>query len=596
MAASFANLVEMFERSCRTYEDRPLYGTKRNGGWHWTSYGEVAALVDQCRAGLAAIGVGPGDKVAIVSNNRVEWAVVAYATYGRGAMLVPMYMDQRPDEWEFILGDCGAKVAFAANERSCASLGDARSKLPALERVIGIELPNQDPSSFAALLARGRAAPSPPVPLQANAVADIVYTSGTTGRPKGVILSHGNLISNVNAVLEVFPLEPDDRSLSFLPWAHAYGQTCEVHAMLSMGCSVALNDTIGNLAANLRQVRPTVFFAVPRIFNRMYDAVWHELAQKPPFLQQLVRAAIRATAERANGRALALRDALALIVIDRLVFAKIRARFGGRLKYALSGSAALCLEVARFIDALGITVYEGYGLTETSPLVSANYPGHRKLGSAGRPLPRVRVVIAKSGEADREGQVTVYGPNVMEGYYQRPHETAAALQPDGGVRTGDLGYLDDDGYLFITGRIKEQFKLTNGKYVHPGPLEEQLRLAPHVSNVFVYGENREYCVALVVLNVPNVKTWLHARGFEPAELETDERVRDLLAGEIAAQNAKFKSFERVKAFALLTEDFTAEDGLLTPTLKLKRHNVVAKYRDKLETLYSKVAQTLPRSA
>jgi long-chain acyl-CoA synthetase len=453
-------------------------------------------------------------------------------------------------------------------------------RLPALESVVGFELPREEPSSFAALLEKGHALPVAPVPLPSNAIADIVYTSGTTGKPKGVVLSHGNIISNVNAVLEVFPLEPSDRSLSFLPWAHCYGQTCEVHAMLSMGCSVALNDTIGNLATNLRGVRPSVFFTVPRIFNRMYDAVWHELAQKPPFLQKLVRNTI----ENATERSLAPGDALVHWLVDKLVFAKVRARFGGRLKYVLTGSAALCYDVARFVDALGVTVYEGYGLTETSPLATANYPGHRKLGSVGKPLPDVRVVIAPLNDSEREGEIVVYGPNVMQGYYRRPEETAAALLPDGGLRTGDLGYLDDDGYLYVTGRIKEQFKLTNGKYVHPAPLEEQLRLAPHVSNVFVYGDNREYCVALVVLNVPNVKSWLLTQGFEPTELETDERVRDLVAREIAAQNRKFRSFERIKAFALLTEDFTAEDGLLTPTLKLRRHKVVAKYRNELETL------------
>ena len=250
MEEPFGNLVELFERSCDKFVERPLYGTRRNGTWRWTSYGEVRALVDGCRAELAGIGVGPGDRVAIVSSNRVEWAVIAFAAYGRGATVVPMYLEQLPDEWRFVLEDCGAKVVFAGNERSYTYLAAARHEMPALERVIGLDLPRQDPSSYAALLATG-STPIPTVPLDPSSVADIVYTSGTTGKPKGVLLSHGNITSNVNAVREIFPLDPDDRSLSFLPWAHSYGQMCEVDALLSMGCSVALNDDISNLAANL---------------------------------------------------------------------------------------------------------------------------------------------------------------------------------------------------------------------------------------------------------------------------------------------------------------------------------------------------------
>ncbi len=587
MPARFANLVELQQRSCATYADRPLYGTKRGDGWHWITYGELASLVDRLRGGLASLGVGRGDRVAIVSNNRVEWVVAAYATYGLEAAFVPMYEAQRPSEWKFILGDSGAKVVLAATDAIDRQLCGMKPELRALEHVIGLELPADDPRSWQALLDAGARAPIEPRSPEPSSIAGFIYTSGTTGAPKGVLLSHQNIASNVSAVHEVYTFERDDRSLAFLPWAHAYGQTVEVHCLLSMGASVAINDDLSHLLANLAEVKPTILVAVPRIFNRIYAAVNAQIDERPALLRRMIRTGIRGAIKKQRGEPLGPIERVDLALDERLVFSRIRDRFGGRLKYAISASASLGHEVAELIDAVGLTVYEGYGLTETSPIVTANYPGARKLGSVGRVLPGIRVVIDRSVTDDpKSGEIVVYGPNVMVGYHARPEENERALMPDGGFRTGDLGYFDEDGFLYVTGRIKEQYKLENGKYVMPAPIEEELKLSPFVANVMVHGDGKPYNVALVVPDRAALAKWAHEHGHAlPDDPTEDPRVHDLMRKELVAHSREIRRYERPRAFALVSEDFTIENGLLTPTLKVRRRDVLARHGERNEALY-----------
>ncbi len=586
MAAAFETVVELFEQAVAAHRLRPALLEKTAGVWQPLRYGELAERVDAARAGLAALGVGEGGKVAVVADNRVEWAVACYATAGLGAAFVPMYESQLPEEWHFILRDCGASVAIVADGRIASAIEAARGSLPALEHVLRLDAGPDRVDSFAALLERGRERPTPAARPPASALFGLIYTSGTTGAPKGVMLSHGNIASNIRAIHQIFTFSPDDRSLAFLPWAHSFGQVCELHGLLSMGCSLAINDEVRNLLPNLAEVRPTILFAVPRIFNRLYDVVQQHLADQPAPLRALVRAGLAAAARRSAGEPLGWLDRGWLSLADRLAFARIRERFGGRLRYAISGSAALDREVATFIDSLGILVYEGYGLTETSPIVTANFPGHRKLGSVGRPIPGVTVEIDESvGEEPGQGEVVVRGPNVMLGYYNRPDETAAVLSPDGAFRTGDLGTLDEDGYLYITGRLKEQYKLENGKYVVPGPLEEKIKLSHYVSNAFVYGSNRPYNVALVVPEREAIEAWARKRGIQLGSLASDPQVHALLEEEIAAACREVRGYERVRKFAVVEEDFTTENGMLTPTLKLKRRVVLERYGALIDSLY-----------
>jgi long-chain acyl-CoA synthetase len=603
-------LVEILRQSVERYASRDLFGTKTaSGAWVWTTYAEFGDSVDRLRGGLASLGIRPGDCVAIVSNNRVEWAVSAYACYGLGAVFVPMYEAQNAVEWEYIVADCEAKALIVANG---AALDKARGVLAAVASVRHVVVIDAnglaDPgegrtTTYAALVNAGATAPSiQPAP---GDLATLIYTSGTTANPKGVMLTHGNIASNVAAIHSVLKLDASDRSLAFLPWAHVFGQTAELHHLLSAGASMALCEGRDKILDNLGEIRPTLLFSVPAVFNTIFAAVQRQIGSKPAVVRRLVAAALDVAARARRGLALRIHERAILGLADRLVFTKVRARFGGRLRYASAGGAALSREVAEFIDTVGIRVFEGYGLTETSPVVSTNYPGTRKIGTVGPPIPGVRVVIDPEGghgsaagnESPAEGEIVVYGPNVMKGYFKHPAETAAAFTADGGFRTGDMGCIDAEGFLSITGRIKEQYKLENGKYVVPTALEEQLKLSPFVANVMVYGDNRPHNVALIVANVAALRQWAgegagHASAL-PTEVDgllADDRVRALFRREIDKYGAGFKSFEAIRDFALIAEAFTTDNGMLTPKMSLKRRKAIDRYKAELDRLYTRGAR------
>lgn len=586
MAQSFETLSQLLEQSAGKFKDNDLFGTKQpDGSWTWLSYGDFAQLVARCRAGLRALGVGPGDRVAILADNRVEWATAAFASYGIGAQFVPMYPAQPPKEWEYILGDCNPKLVLAS-AAAYTEMQAIVARTGHSARVIGLDLPKADEASFQALLATPGDAELHPV--TGNDIAALVYTSGTTGNPKGVMLTHSNFCTNVIASGSRFDFDRTDRALCFLPWAHSYGQTAELYTFISIGASMAINDEVPNLVDNLAVVKPTVLVAVPRIFNRIYDRVNKQMDARPALIRKLFTTAIETATAKNQGKPVSWLQNLSLGLANKLIFEKVRQRFGGRLRFVVSGSAALSTEVAHFIDALGIDVFEGYGLTETSPVASTNYPNNRKIGSVGKALPGVslRIDTSVTGE-EKIGEIIISGPNVMQGYYNKPEETAAVLLPDGSFRTGDLGYLDDEGYLFITGRIKEQYKLETGKYVAPSVLEEQLKLSRYILNVMLYGANKPYNVALVVLDVEAVKEWAAGTGTTLGDPTESEAVRALIKDELAHYGADFRNYERPSKFVLITDDFTQENGMLTPSMKLKRRHVLAKYEALLEALYSK---------
>jgi long-chain acyl-CoA synthetase len=580
MRERFETLVELYERSCERHAERPAIGELRDGTWHWTTYRELRERIDRFRSALVDLGVGAGDRVAIVSSNRLEWAVACFATHGLSAVFVPMYEEQLPKDWRYILSDSGAKVAIASKRAIFGEI--AAMGLPGL-RVVGMDLPEGDPRAFSTLLRSGVERPIAPTYPSSSTLANLVYTSGTTGNPKGVMLTHGNIASNMSALREVFPIEPGERTLSFLPWAHSFGQT-ELFYLLLSGGSLALNDSIARLVDNLADVQPTILIAVPRVFNRIYENVRQQMASKPALVRRLFERGIEHATRRARGERLNTLEKLALAAADGMVFEKIRAKFGGRLKFVISGSAALNREVAEFVDALGLHVYEGYGLTETSPIVSANDREHHKLGSAGKVLPGVRVEIdTRASDVPGHGEIVVHGPNVMRGYYNMPD--ADVFTADGGLRTGDLGYLDDEGFLFITGRIKEQYKLENGKYVMPAPLEEQLKLSPYIANVMIFGANRPYNVALVVPEEAAVRRWASENDLDIGDPYEDRHVLELVMRELDAHARGLKSYEVPKRALLAREDFTTENDLLTPSMKLKRRNIERRYAAELDALY-----------
>jgi len=586
MTPNFKTLVELWEQSTERHGPRELFGTKTNGAWHWITYAQFKPEVDALRAGLAGLGVGPGDRVALIAGNRVEWAAAAYATFGLGATFVPMYEAQPLEDWAFILKDCEAKVVLGTNAEVLAKIASIQQRLPDLAHVVGLDLPESDARSYKQLLAAGKAQPHPVQRPAPDHDACFIYTSGTTGAPKGVVLTHWNIVSNVIAAGEIFPLRPTDRSLAFLPWAHAFGQTCELHMLFSVGCSLGLNDEIPNLLGNLAEVKPTILIAVPRIFNRIYDGVNKQMTERPKLIQKLFAAGIAAATKKKRGQSLTLGEGLSLAAADKLIFSKVRGRFGGRLRFSVSGSAALAREVAEFVDALGIAVYEGYGMTEASPVVTANCPDATRIGTVGKALPRVRIEIDHAATGDeKNGEIIVYGDNVMRGYHHREEEQRQVLMPDGGLRTGDMGFLDEEGYLHITGRIKEQYKLENGKFVVPSPLEEELKLSPYILNTMLFGLNRPHNVALVVIDEPAVSKWAREKGLEIKDYTSDPAVIELIGKELETRAHNFRGYEKPKAFRLIREDFTIENGLLTPSLKVRRNLVLNRYLPDLEALY-----------
>jgi len=589
----FESLVQVFNSSTEKFGDRALFGVKRDGQWQWMTYGEWGDRTRRLRTALQHLGVQAGDRVAVIANNSPEWAMGAYASYGLGAAYVAMYESQLDKDWKHILKDCGAKVLFVANEQIAQRVRNFRDELPDLKEVIVLSgTPKGGEHAFADLLQYEASDLVDPGP---GAIADFIYTSGTTGEPKGVRLTHRNLAYNVSAMHVLLPMEPDDRSLCFLPWAHSFGQTVELHGLLSMGGSLGLAESVDKIIANLAEVKPTLFISVPRVFNRIYDGLHARMNEEGGLKKKLFEKALETAAERkrlaAQGKSSAWLD-FKFKILDGLVFSKVRERFGGRLKYAFSGGAAISKEVAEFIDNLGITVYEGYGLSETSPIATANYPGARKIGSVGKPIPGVEIEIDVSATDDPvQGEVLIFGHNIMEGYHNLEKANAEVfVERNGrrGFRSGDMGLIDDEGFLHITGRVKEQYKLLNGKYVVPTPLEEKMKLSPYISNAMVYGMNREFNVAVVIPDYEALKNWAAEKGLDPnpASLAKSDELRALIEDEVNQFSAEFKGYEKARKLFIGDEDFTTDNGMLTPTLKLKRRVVLQRYNDAIESLYA----------
>ena len=574
---------------------------RRDGHWESISSQEFLRRVAGLSAALVELGVKPGDRVGLFSTNRPEWHTADFAINGAGAITVPIYFNESPDRMTYILKHCGAKVVFVVGQVQLEKLISARVNLPQLENIIAADSGADVMSEclrYDTLIAsagekdiasyRQRAAQVLP-----GQLASIIYTSGTTGEPKGVMLTHTNFCSNVTDVGQDFHLNPaEDLALSFLPLSHVYERTV-AYIYLFQGCPLAYVESIDAVAQALLEVHPTVLAAVPRFFEKIYARIV-EQGSKNTGLKRVIfdwsmRTAERAVHWRASGSHAGVAVKLQWLLANLLVYEKVRAGMGGNLRLVSSGGAPLSKELAEFFWAIGVPIYQGYGLTETSPIVSTNYPVNR-VGSSGKPIANVQVHIAEDGE------VLVKGPCVMQGYYKSPDATREVLSQDGWFATGDIGHLDSDNYLYITDRKKDLIKTAGGKFVAPQPIENILKTSPYILNAMVIGDKRKFIVALIVPNTETVGARLAGEGLRfssHSELVAHPRTHALIEGEVNRLTAHLAQYETIKRFALLPGDFTFADGSLTFTLKLKRRVVEEKYRDVIESLYADVAEPRP---
>jgi long-chain acyl-CoA synthetase len=594
-------LVDLF----RNLEKAPkpdLLLAKKSGTWTPISTAQFVDMVKAVSCALEGLGVRPGGRVALLSENRPEWAIVDFACQCYGAVLVPIFPTMVAEQVAYLLKDSGATVAFASGEeqtRKILSARDASAEARAnLKHVVAFEatsLPGV--ASFPELLEKGRAVyASDPAAFEKRAdarkpddLATFIYTSGTTGEPKGAMLTQNNFVSNVVAGCSILPFDSSAVALSFLPLAHVFERMLE-YCFYHRAATIAFAESIDKLKDNLNEVHPHLFGAVPRVYEKVYARVQENLSKSSPGKQKLFHRAIevgkKVVALKAKRQTPDFGLALQHFVFERLVYRKVRGALGSRFRFAVSGGAPLARELAEFFWAVGVEVYEGYGLTETSPVIAVNCPSAWRLGTVGKILPGVECRIAGDGE------ILTRGPHVMKGYFNKPKETADAIDADGWFHTGDIGHLDEDGYLAITDRKKEILVNSNGKNIAPAPIESFLKGQDFVSLPVIIGDKRKFLSCLIVPNFDKLEAWAQSNGFSGRAMEDlvrEPRVLALFQAAIDRWNEGRSPEQLVHRFAVLPRDLTIESGELTPTLKVKRRIIDQRYKHVIDAMYDSAA-------
>ncbi len=577
-----------------------LVGRCHEGGCTSLSSQEFVEGVRALSLGLTALGLRRGDRVAIISDSRPEWVMTDLAVLSAGGVTVPIYPTLSAPQARFILKESGCRIAVVSNAAQVTKLNEVVRELPDLEAIVAMDgeavTPRVRGLSLADVSAWGRAQLASDAgaasryeelarAVAPSDLATIVYTSGTTGDPKGVMLSHANIVSNLLATIGWIGLEPGDVALSFLPLSHVF-ERLVLFRFLYDGVTVYFAEALTTVARDLGQVRPTIMTGVPRVFEKVHAAILDVVGKMHGPRRALADWALAVGLETARldlaGRPIPAIRRVQRGLADRLVLGKMRARMGGRLKFVVSGSAPLSTKVGEFFFSIGLPILEAYGLTETSPGITGNPPDAPRLGTVGKPLPGVEVGIAPDGE------ILVRGPNVMQGYYQRPEATSEVLV-DGWLRTGDIGELSPDGYLTITDRKKDLIVTSGGKKIAPQPLENQLKTDPLVAEAVLIGEQRKFPAALIVPDFARLVEWASRVGL-PGTLSRDElvgrpEVQRLYQDILDRLNESLAQFERVKRFVVLPSEFTMERGELTPTMKVRRQVVEQRWKAAIDTLY-----------
>ncbi len=588
--------------------DRPVaLKAKRNGQWVDTTVPQLRDAVRWFSTGLRTLGVKPGDRVAILSENRPEWAIADFAILAAGAVTVPIYPTLLAWQIEYIINDASAVAVICSTDEQYQKIDGIRHQgggdgepphAPTIHNVIlcepGLGGAPEGVLTFDAVVEMGRkdeessgrarfdellASRSP------SDLATLVYTSGTTGKPKGAMLTHGNITSNVVAVCSVLPLETRATALSILPLSHILERTAD-YAYFYRGNTIAYAENVVKVPENLQEIRPDGFAAVPRLFEKMRAKIMDTVATYPALRRKIFMWALGIAEQRLDYRVkrrpMPLGLAIKSGIADKLVFSKILGRLGGRVRFVLSGGAPLSAELAAFFIGAGLEILEGYGLTETSPVIAVNTPTKRKIGTVGPVIPGVEVKIADDGE------ILSRGPHIMRGYFNNPEATAQAIDQDGWFHTGDIGLLDEEGFLKITDRKKDIIINAYGKNIAPQPLEALLKSSPYIGTPVLIGDRRKFLVALIVPNFEKLERDAATMGLQyhsKEELVANEKIVALFQNEIDRFNKNLDRQEKVRRFALLPRDFTIEADEITPSLKVKRKTVDKKYKDIIDQLF-----------
>ena len=595
---SDTTLARIFWDRVEKSGSRPAQQFKQRGAWRTLTWREVGEAVREIAAGLVALGRRPGDAVGILSTSRAEWVQADFAVFSAGCMTIPIYPTYPPDLIQYIVNDAGVKTLIVEDPAQLAKVLEVDAAMPGLDHIVVIQgYEGKEPSprifTWEALrrLGRDRAEALKPelagrvAGTKPDDVATIVYTSGTTGPPKGVVQTHGNHVSALESAAQTTSITEGDVHLLFLPLAHSFARL-ESFIGVHRGLCTAFAENIDKLRDNLPETRPHFICSVPRVFEKVYAGAMARAEGGSPIKRKIFHWAVGVGKEvsrlKQAGQPVPAALAIKYKVAEKLVFSKMQAALGGRLRFAVSGGAPLSREIAEFFHAAGILILEGYGLTETCPVLTNNREDGFKFGSVGRALPGVEIKLAPDGE------ILGRGGNIAQGYFKKPEATREVFLPDGWFATGDIGRLDKDGYLFITDRKKDLIVTAGGMNIAPQNIENLLKGDPFISQAMVHGDRRPYPVALITLNPEEVAKFAREQGImasDPTVLAKHPKIVERVQRTIDAKNSELQSYAKVKKFTILPEDFTVDNGALTPTLKVKRKVISERYRAALDALY-----------
>ena len=596
---SFATIPEMFLNTTEKFSDKYLYYYKKNTQWIGLKGKDIKNAVKEISCGLESLEINVQDKVAIMSNNSPRWAMADYGILCSGSVTVTIYPTLIQNQVDYILKDSGSKVIFVENKEQLDKAVKAKESCSELKNIIvmndtyegddstimnfldflelGNKYANENNVDFSEMVSRSKP----------DDLLTLIYTSGTTGTPKGVMLTHGNLCANIASTVKGIEFTDDDTLLSFLPLSHVFERMGGHFSSFSKGCTIYYAEGIEKVADNMGEVKPTLMLSVPRLYEKMYTGVMEKVKAGSPLKQKIFFWSLN-VGQKVMEHSLINKPVPFLLglkhkIATKLAFSKIHDRVGGKLRFFISGGAPLAQEIAEFFSSAGIQIMEGYGLTETSPVLTTNLPDQFRFGTVGKPIDGVSINIADDGE------ILAKGPNIMRGYYNDEESTKEVLTDDGWFSTGDIGEIDQDGFLKITDRKKNLFVTSGGKNVAPAPLENSLATSSYIDQVVVLGDKRNFISALIVPNFDNIKTYLSSMEKSVSGNEAmieHQDVLDLIDKEVSGAMSEFSNYEKVKVFKLLSEPFTIEKGELTPKMSIVRKIVISNNHDLIESIYN----------